>query len=69
MRLTAVRYSKQEDHMKQLFIVAMVAATLAGCGSPPKPPLPTGDWVPVNRPPNTAANQAVDHTVTSTNTR
>jgi len=54
--------------MKQLFIVAMVIATLAGCGSPPKPPQPTGDWVPVNRPANTTANQVIDRTVPSTNT-
>jgi uncharacterized protein YceK len=55
--------------MKQICIVAMAIATLAGCGSPPKPPQPTGDWVPVNRPANTAANGVVDHTVTSTHTR
>ncbi|WP_321930775.1 MULTISPECIES: hypothetical protein [Paraburkholderia] len=28
--------------------VVLVVAIFSGCSSPPKPPEPTGQWVPVN---------------------
>ncbi|SMG61563.1 TrwH protein [Paraburkholderia susongensis] len=30
-------------------VVLLVTAALAACGSAPKPPEPTGAWVPVNQ--------------------
>jgi len=36
--------------MKFVACVVLVLAVLWGCSSPPKPPEPTGQWVPVNQP-------------------
>ena len=36
--------------MKLVASVVLVLAVLWGCSSPPKPPEPTGQWVPVNQP-------------------
>ena len=36
--------------MKLVACVVLVLAVLWGCSSPPKPPEPTGQWVPVNQP-------------------
>ena len=35
--------------MNKLIVVTLISLFLAGCNSsPPKPPLPKGEWVPVN---------------------
>ena len=44
--------------MKNALIGAVLLATLSACSSPPKPPQPTGEWVPVNQP----ASQQVSRT-------
>lgn len=36
--------------MKLVASVVLVLTILGGCSSPPKPPEPTGQWVPVNQP-------------------
>jgi hypothetical protein len=36
--------------MKILFRIGPVAIVLQACSSAPKPPEPTGQWVPVNPP-------------------
>jgi hypothetical protein len=35
--------------MKFNFVILLLAFTLHACSSPPKPPEPTGQWVPVNQ--------------------
>ena len=52
--------------MKEVSLKATVIAmasvfALSACGSPPKPPQPTGNWVPINHP--------VSQTAVSTSTR
>jgi len=41
--------------MKRL-VSLLVALALVACSTPPKPPQPTGEWVPVNRPHNNAGS-------------
>ncbi|CAE6863996.1 hypothetical protein R75465_07832 [Paraburkholderia aspalathi] len=36
--------------MKSSIPILLVALALQACSSPPKPPEPTGQWVPVNQP-------------------
>jgi hypothetical protein len=36
--------------MKSALIGVALLATLSACSSPPQPPQPTGEWVPVNQP-------------------
>lgn len=36
--------------MKTIFRAAMLAFVLQACSSAPKPPEPTGQWMPVNQP-------------------
>lgn len=43
--------------MKRLVAVLVIAA-LGACSTPPKPPQPTGQWVPVNHPHNDAGSNA-----------
>lgn len=35
--------------MKTALVVALLILSLQACSSPPKPPEPTGQWVPVNQ--------------------
>jgi uncharacterized lipoprotein len=44
--------------MKNAVIGVVLLATLSACSSPPQPPQPTGEWVPVNQP----ADQQVSRT-------
>jgi hypothetical protein len=44
--------------MKQVLICVLIGTALTGCASPPKPPQPTGEWIPVNQP----AGQQVSRT-------
>jgi len=41
---------QEKQKMKLVACVVLVLAVLWGCSSPPKPPEPTGQWVPVNQP-------------------
>jgi hypothetical protein len=43
--------------MKRLVAVLVIAA-LGACTTPPKPPQPTGEWVPVNRLHNDVGSKA-----------
>ena len=36
--------------MKGILTLALLALSLQACSSAPKPPEPTGQWVPVNQP-------------------
>jgi hypothetical protein len=44
--------------MKGTLTLALLALALQACSSPPKPPGPSGRWVPVNQP----LAQQSDHT-------
>ncbi len=36
--------------MKNLILQIVCVVMLAGCSTPPKAPLPSGPWTPVNKP-------------------
>lgn len=38
----------------KLMIAGLLVASLWGCSSPPKAPVPTGEWMPVNTQPSAA---------------
>lgn len=40
----------EAEVMKSPVAILLVALALQACSSPPKPPEPTGQWVPVNQP-------------------
>jgi PBP1b-binding outer membrane lipoprotein LpoB len=49
--------------MKSICVLLLLAAALAGCSSPPKPAMCTGDFRPINKPDLSTSADAGDSVV------